>query len=153
MFYSLQRINSHTSTRVGDRQLAYAQRGRGDMGTQLPFKYPSTSPSCINILFTLHHKGKSFLWSLKALWPLTWAFNMIFLYGMESTLFFHLCFIDFPSLPPTFSLCQLLTLPLLLLHTLWRQVEFLLWATGSPGTDNAPSSGGDLVSVWFSKRR
>ena len=51
---------------------------------------------------------------------------------MESTLFFHLCFIDLPSHPPTFSLCQLFTLPLLLPHTLRGLVEsvsavFLTW--------------------------
>lgn len=36
---------------------------------------------------------------------------------------FSVCVIDFPSLPPTFSLCQLLPLSLLLPHSLRGQVK------------------------------
>lgn len=36
------------------------------------------------------------------------------LWHREHIIFFHLYFIDFPLLPPTFSLCHLLTQPFLL---------------------------------------
>lgn len=73
---------------------------------------------------------------------------MIFLYGMESTLFFHLCFIDFPSLPPTFSLCQLLTQPLLLPTRYGgRERVSPAFDSGGPGT----GLGSILFCAWCEK--
>lgn len=79
-----------------------------------------------------------------------------FLYGMESTLFFHLCIIDFPSLPPTFSLCQLSPLPLLLPPTpitkragvgTFCRVFGCMWSRHYKLS--VPSSGANFSSTWF----